>query len=85
MENLIKNAIEKLSEDQIKSLEKLGKKFKNPNSINPQEAKKIIEDLGIDFKSMIPKKEKQIKTQKPNELCDCGSEKKYKKCCRLKK
>jgi uncharacterized protein YecA (UPF0149 family) len=87
MFNVIQN---NLTEEQLKKLEQLSQKI-NPNNMNQQQSLKIIKDLGIDLKDLQKQARKErIKnnSDKPkkikigrNELCNCGSGKKSKKCC----
>ena len=78
--SLFNNIIKNLTPVQIESLEKMSKEI-NFNTLNPQEAKRIIEELNINMKG---EKKEIIKKIKPNEKCICQSGKKYKKCCYLK-
>ena len=94
MEEFLKSMnvlLEDFTPEQMRGLQKLSERIKNPQSINPTQAAQIVKELGLDLKKlqknakrvkskMTPKKEIKPK-QKPNEKCHCGSEKKYKKCC----
>lgn len=77
-----------ISEEQKEKVEKSLKKINNPFSISPAEAKGIMDDIGLDIlsyqKELRRIKAEQKKTKEKvgrNEVCYCGSGKKYKKCC----
>ena len=83
--------LEDLTQEQISGLEKFAEKIKNPANLRPEEAIKIVNDLGIDIEALQKKAkrlraEERQKTKKPkipvNDPCICGSGLKYKKCCR---
>lgn len=83
--------MEDLTPEQLQKLSTFAMKYKDPREINLQEAKKLIVDTGLDIEKMQKRARKKRaedfeKNRKPkvgaNELCLCGSQKKYKKCCR---
>ena len=75
--------MDKLKGDKLNKLINMAKKVKNPSDISPEMAKEFSNILNINSigTTSQPKKSSRIK---PNSLCPCGSQKKYKKCCRLK-
>lgn len=89
----VMNALDILMEDltpqQLELLKELAEDVKDPTHIKASEAKRIVQELGIDIEA-IQKKNGEFRTankkpkRKPNEPCHCGSGKKWKKCCRLK-
>ena len=76
-----------MTEEQKNKLLKLVEKIPDPEKMSPEQAIKLINDLGIDIETMQKKarklraQEKKPKKNKPNDKCMCGSELKYKKCC----
>lgn len=80
--------LEDLNTEQLDKLKKLSNEIKDPTNMKPSEASKIIDELGIDIESIQKKNYSLKKTKKikigANEPCHCGSNKKWKKCCRLK-
>ena len=85
--------MEDITPEQVQKLTEFSLKFKNPSDITLQEAKKLIDESGIDIEMLQKKSRKKRaeeleKNRKPrigaNELCPCASQKKYKQCCRDK-
>lgn len=73
---------DKLSGDKLNRLVNMTKGIKNPSDVSPEITREFANILNIKPKGATePKKSKRVK---PNSKCPCGSEKKYKKCCRLK-
>lgn len=86
--------LEDLTPAQMQGLQKFAEKIKDPQNMNPNQAMQIVRELGLDFKklqknakrlkSQLVKKQESKPKQKPNDKCNCGSDKKYKKCCKEK-
>jgi uncharacterized protein YecA (UPF0149 family) len=85
--------LEDLSDEQKLKLLELTKNMKNPDEMSVNDAVGLINNLGIDLESLQKKARRKRaeeiqKNRKPrigaNEMCSCGSGKKYKKCCRFK-
>lgn len=75
---------------QISNLEKYASEIKDVTSITPQKAFSVVKELGLDIEKLQKNarrhRAEQIKNKIKigvNDLCICGSGKKYKKCCRL--
>lgn len=83
--------LEDLTPAQMQGLQKFAEKIKNPQNMNQTQATQLISELGLDLKklqknakrlkSQFVKKQESKPKQKPNDKCNCGSDKKYKKCC----
>ena len=77
-----------LSHDDLKSLEEMGKSIRS--NMSSQQILETLKNAGIDVGSLVkkmkgpqvPKKSVRIGR---NQKCICGSGKKYKKCCYLKR
>ena len=80
---------ELLDEKDLEALETIGKKFEGKigsDRIDPNQVMSEFRKNGIDIDKLInkmrDKKPQKVSTRKGrNEKCDCGSGKKYKKCC----
>lgn len=82
-----------LTPNQVESLKKIAKTISNPNKMTVNQAMSIVKELGLDIEKLQKNARRVradmfIKNKKPkigvNELCPCGSLKKYKKCCKFK-
>lgn len=72
---------DQLGPDRIEKLINISKFIKDPADITPEVSRQILEILGISTRGIQqPKKRKTAKIGR-NELCVCGTGKKYKKCC----
>lgn len=73
---------EQLGTEKIQKLIELSQKIQNPNDISQDISKQITDIFGINTRE---KQKPTIKTKKigRNELCSCGSNKKFKKCCAI--
>jgi uncharacterized protein YecA (UPF0149 family) len=78
-----------LTDEQKSKLEKLAETIKDPSRLTVPHIMKIVKDLKINLDD-IQKKAKKAKGIQPkintakirvNSMCNCGSGKKYKKCC----
>ena len=71
-----------LTPDKLERIQKLGKKFEDPSEINQESIDELVKILNIKPKETF-NEEKNLKKpkQKRNELCNCNSGIKYKKCC----
>ena len=72
---------EQLGPDKLSRIMNIVKNVRNPADISMEQSNKIMNILGVSTpgEKRVPKKSTRIK---PNEKCPCGSNKKYKKCCR---
>jgi hypothetical protein len=84
--------VEDLSPEQKQKLADVATRI-TPEKLSAKEALKIVDEVGLDIEKLQKNARKARAdyfkaTRKPkigaNELCPCGSEKKYKKCCRAK-
>lgn len=74
---------DQLGPDKLKLIQKLAESITNPEDIGTEQAAKLLRDLGVNFSG---KKKPLTGSKTPrNSLCSCGSGKKYKKCCIVKK
>ena len=72
---------DQLGYEKMEKLMNLTKNITNVEDLNTNLCKEIFDTIGINFQ---PKNKKPIKVANKigrNELCHCGSNKKYKKCC----
>lgn len=81
--------LDDLTDEQKRKLGKIGDMVRNPNNMSPNEAIKIVKELGIDIEGL-QKKARRLRAESSkgrkvriprNDPCPCNSGKKYKKCC----
>jgi preprotein translocase subunit SecA len=78
--------LDDLTPAQIEGLTKVAERMPDPRQMGLEDAKHIVEDLGLDIEGLRKKyRQRLAENRKPkvgvNEKCPCGSGKKYKKCC----
>ena len=69
-----------LGPDKIEKLIEIAQKIGNTNDISQDISKQIIDIFGVNTKEKQEPTTRRTK-MKRNEICNCGSNKKFKKCC----
>ncbi len=70
---------DKLGSDKLAKLQKIAETIHDPASITPELSNEILKLIGVEFGN---KKQPIINTRiRRNDMCNCGSGKKWKKCC----
>ena len=73
---------EQLGPDKLSKIINIANNIRNPADISMEQSQKIMDILGVSTSG--EKREPKISSRiKPNQKCPCGSDKKYKKCCRI--
>lgn len=82
--------LEELDEKKRNKIMNISEKIKDPSKVSQNTYNDIIKTLGISKKKLNKVKNGNINSKKPiindnkigrNDLCNCNSGKKYKKCC----
>lgn len=72
---------EQLGPERLSKLMELSSYITDPSKLTEQKSAEILRTIGITGAPPKQAPKEHVKKIKRNELCPCGSNKKYKKCC----
>jgi len=73
---------DKITPEKIDKIKNMGLDFNKADSFTTENCNEILKILGVELS--LPKKAVKKQRIGMNALCPCGSNIKYKKCCRIK-